>query len=62
VDFLWQDRLDWTTHETLTGFTIADLSQRELIVWKDRNPTFGWPTQTLVDVLDLAPQIDHLRL
>ena len=29
---MWQARLDWTSHETLTGFTIADLSQRELIV------------------------------
>src|SRR5437762_11952557 len=27
----------------------------------DGNPTFGWPTQTLVDVLDLAPEIDHSR-
>jgi hypothetical protein len=26
---------------------------------QDLNPTFGWPTQTLVDVLDLASQIDH---
>src|SRR5207247_7001911 len=24
---------------------------------KDGNPTFGWPTQTVVDVLDLPPQI-----
>src|SRR4051794_26130105 len=29
--------------------------------FQNRNPTFGWPTQTLVDVLDLAQQIDHPR-
>ena len=32
AEFLWQARLDRTSHETLTGFIIADLSQRELIV------------------------------
>src|SRR5688572_15038780 len=32
ADFLWQARLDWTSRKTMTGFIIADLSQREPMV------------------------------
>src|SRR4029079_7501837 len=31
ADFLWQARLSATSHEPLTVFSMADLSQRELI-------------------------------
>jgi hypothetical protein len=43
-----------TSHETLTGFMIARLSQRELGIAGEGNPTFGRPVETGADVLDLS--------
>jgi hypothetical protein len=53
---LWQFRHDWTSRETLTGFAIADLPQRELAL-QQSNATFGGPTQARSDMIDLAKQI-----
>jgi hypothetical protein len=37
-------RFDWTSQETLTGFSMAGLSQRELIVWREAiKPWYGLP-------------------
>jgi hypothetical protein len=46
--------LDRTSHETLTGFTAACLSQRELAIAARDNPTFGRLTETGAELIDLA--------
>jgi hypothetical protein len=46
--------LDRTSHETLTGFMAARLSERELTIAGQGNPTFGWLTETGADVIDLS--------
>jgi hypothetical protein len=43
-----------TSHETLTGFMIDRLPQRELTRRTEGNPTFGLPPETGADVLDLS--------
>jgi len=45
---------EWTSPETVTGFTAAGLPQRELKGLPEGNATFGRPTQTGPDVLDLS--------
>jgi hypothetical protein len=46
--------LDRTSHETLTGFEAARLSERELAIAGWGNPTFGRSTETGADVIDLS--------
>jgi hypothetical protein len=59
VGCFWQARLDWTSHETLTGSGMAGLSESELSFSGEGNPTLVWPTQARPDVLDLPREIDH---
>jgi hypothetical protein len=46
--------LDRTSHETLTGFMAARLSQRELAIAGRGNPTFGRLTETGAELIDLS--------
>src|SRR5260221_10330813 len=52
---------DWTSHETLTGFSMAGLPQRELAAWRAAIRPSGVPTQSGADVLDLPSQIERGR-